>query len=65
MNVARSKYGETNAILVRKPLAALSFGRARISWEDNIKVNLRYKGCEVGRWMELAGGRVQWRALVY
>jgi len=33
-------------------------------YEDNIKIDLRVMGCEVGTWMGLAPDHVQWWALI-
>jgi hypothetical protein len=35
------------------------FGRTRMRWKDNIKRDLKETGCEDGRRMELAQGRVR------
>jgi hypothetical protein len=43
----------------RKPL-----GRHRRRWEDNIKMDLREIGIDRANWIELAQGRVRWRAFV-
>ena len=43
----------------RRPL-----GRARLKWEDNIKMDLQEVGCEGMDWIELAQDRNRWRALV-
>jgi hypothetical protein len=34
------------------------------TWEDNIKMGLKEIWCEGADWIQLAQGRVQWRALV-
>ena len=39
-------------------------GRARSSWEDNIKMDLQEVGCGGVDWIELAQDRDRWRALV-
>jgi hypothetical protein len=33
-------------------------------WEDNIMMDHKEIGCEVGSWMEVAYGLVKWRQLV-
>jgi hypothetical protein len=40
--------------LVEKPLGKRPLGRERGKWDDNIKADLRKKGSEYGRWMQLA-----------
>ena len=40
------------------------FGRPRLRWEDNIKMDLQEVGCEVMDWIELAQGGDRWRAFV-
>jgi hypothetical protein len=39
-------------------------GRPRHRWEDNIKMDLREIGIDGANWIQLAQGRVQWRACV-
>jgi hypothetical protein len=39
-------------------------GRPRRMWEDNIKMDLREIGIDGANWIQLAQGRVQWRACV-
>jgi len=39
-------------------------GRPKITWEDNIKVNLQEMGCGGMDWIELAQDKDRWRALV-
>ena len=36
----------------------------KLSWEDNIKMDLQEVGGDCGDWMELAQDRDRWRALV-
>jgi len=36
----------------------------RHTWEDNIKMDLRYTGIDGANWIELAQDRVQWRTFV-
>ena len=38
----------------KKPL-----GRPRRKWEDNIKMDLRMMGCDLGEWIDLAEDRDQ------
>jgi hypothetical protein len=38
-------------------------GRPRRRWVDNIKVDLRERGCDGMDWIDLAQDRDQWRAL--
>ena len=40
------------------------FGRPRLRWEDNIKIDLQEMRGGCGDWMELAHDRDRWRALV-
>jgi hypothetical protein len=47
-------------IFVGKPEGKRPLGRPRLSWEDNIRMDLREMGYKVVDWME----RDQWRALV-
>jgi hypothetical protein len=53
-----------NKVLVEKPEGKRPLGRPRLSWEDNIKMDLQ----EVGRggmdWIELAQDRDRWRAFL-
>jgi hypothetical protein len=66
MDRACKKHGRLQdafKITDRKPEGKRPLGRPRIIQEDNIKINLKEKGCEV--WMDSFGsGRVQWWALV-
>ena len=39
-------------------------GRLKRRWEDNIKMDLREVGCDVGDWINLLQHRDQWRAYV-
>jgi len=47
-----------------KPEEKRPLGRPRRKWEDNIKLDLQEVGCGGMDWIELAGGRDRWRALV-
>jgi hypothetical protein len=51
-------------ILVRKPEEKTPLGRPRRRWEDNIKMDLRERGCGGMDWIHLAEDREQWKALV-
>ena len=48
--------GETSG---KEPL-----GRPRRRWKNNIKMDLQEVGCEGMDWIELAGDRDRWRALM-
>jgi len=52
------------SILVGKPEGKRLLGRPSYRWEDNIRVELRGKGCKGVDWMHLAQNRDHWRALV-
>ena len=49
---------------MRKPESKRSLGWPRRRWEDNIKMDLREVGCNLGDWIDLAEDRDQWRAYV-
>ena len=51
-------------VLVGKPEGKRPLGRPRHRWEDNIKMDLREVGCDLGEWLDLAEDRGQWRAYV-
>jgi hypothetical protein len=51
-------------VLVGKTEGKRPFGRSRLRWEDNIKMDLQKVGGGGGDWMELAQDRDRWRALV-
>jgi hypothetical protein len=51
-------------VLVGKPEGKRPLRRPRRRWKDNIKMDLQEVGGGGGDWMELAGGRDRWRALV-
>jgi len=55
----RDVYG----VLVGKPEVKRPMGRPRLTWEDNIKMDLQEVGLEVD-WIELAQDRDRLRALV-
>ena len=51
-------------VLVGKPEGKRPLRRPRRRWEDNIKMDLQEVGWGRGDWVELAGDRDRWRALV-
>ena len=52
-------------IWVGKPEGKRPFGRPRLRWENNIKMDHQEVGCWGGMdWIELAHYRDRWRALV-
>ena len=51
-------------VLMGKPEGKIPLGRPRLTWEDNIKMNLQEMGCEGMDWMDLAQDRDRWRAFV-
>ena len=51
-------------VLVGKPEGKRPLGRPRRRWEDNIKMDLREVGCDMGDWIALAEDRDQWQAYV-
>jgi hypothetical protein len=51
-------------ILAGKPDGKRPLGRPRCRWVDNIKIDLREKGWYGMDWIDLAGDREQWRAVV-
>ena len=51
-------------LLVGKPEGKRPFGRPRLRWEDNIKMDLQEVGCGGVDWIELAQVRDRGRALV-
>ena len=48
-------------LLVGKPEGKRPFGRPRLRWEDNIKMDLQEGGID---WIKLAQDRDKWQALV-
>jgi hypothetical protein len=60
MGEARGMY----RFLVGKPERKRPLGRPRLSWFDNIKVDLQEVGCGGMDWIELAKDIDRWRALV-
>jgi len=51
-------------VLVRKPEGNRPFGKPRLSWEDNIKMDLQEVECVGMDWIEMAQDRAKWRGLV-
>jgi hypothetical protein len=51
-------------ILVGRPEGRRSLGRPGHRWEDNIRMDLRYKGFGDADWIHLAQDRDRLRALV-
>jgi len=51
-------------VLVGKSKGKKPFGRPRLRWEDNIKMELQEVGCTGMDWIKLAQDRDRWRALV-
>jgi hypothetical protein len=60
MGEKRNAYG----ILVGKPEGKRPLGRPKCRWEVNIRMDLREIGWGGMDWIDLAGDRDQWRALV-
>ena len=51
-------------VLVGKPEGKRHLGKPRRRWEDNIKMDLREVGCDLGDWIALADDRDQWKAYI-
>ena len=51
-------------ILPGKPTGKISLGRARRTWEDNIRMDLEKVDINPGNWVDSAQDRDYWRALV-
>ena len=51
-------------VLVAKPEGKRLFGRARLRWENNIKMDLQEVECGGMDWVELTEDRERWLALV-
>jgi len=47
-----------------KPEGKMPFGRPRLRWEYNIRMNLKEIKCVVTDWIKLAHDRDRWSALV-
>jgi hypothetical protein len=60
MGEGRGIYG----VLVERPEGKRPLGRPRRRWEDNIKMDLTEIEIDGANWIQLAQGRVQWRAFV-
>ena len=64
-HVARmEQFRNAYRVLVGKPESKRPLGRPRHKWEDNIKMDLKEMGCDLGDWIDLAEDRDQWRAYV-
>ena len=50
---------------MRKSEGKKSLERPRRRWEDNIEMDLREVGCDVGEWIHITEDRDQWRAYVW
>ena len=59
MEQSRNAYRD----LVGKPEGKRPLGRSRHRWEDNIKMDLREVGCDLGDSIALAEDRDQWAGL--
>ena len=51
-------------VLVGKPEGKKPIGRARRTWQDNIKMDLQEVECESMDWIKLAQDRDRWWTLV-
>jgi len=51
-------------VLVGKPEGRRPLGRPRLSWVDNIRMDLQKVGCGYMDWIGLAQDRNGWRRLV-
>jgi hypothetical protein len=49
---------------VGTPEGSRPFGRPRLRWEDNIKIDLQEGGWEGVDWIDMTQDRDRWRALV-
>jgi len=49
---------------VGKPEGKRPLGRSRLTWEDNIKIDVQEVGCVGMDWIELSQDRDRWRAFV-
>ena len=54
----------TYRLLVGKPEGKTPFGKFRLRWESNIKMDLQEVGCMGMDWIDLAEDRDRWWALV-
>ena len=67
MGRSRSQNGkryECFEILTDKPIGKSPLGRARLRWEDNIRMDLTEISINTGNWIDLTQDRDYWRALV-
>ena len=65
VHVARMEEGRRPfKILTGKPTGKRPLGRPRRRWEDNIRMDLKEIGINVGNWVDSAQDRNYWRALV-
>jgi len=55
---------EVFSVLVGRPEGTRPLVRPRRRWEYNIKMDLSEIGIDGANWIQLAQGRVQWRALL-
>jgi hypothetical protein len=51
-------------VLVGRSEGKRPLERPRCRWEDNINLDLRETGIDGANWIQLAQGRVKWRAFV-
>jgi hypothetical protein len=51
-------------VLVGRPQGKRPLGRPRHRWEDNTKLDLKEIRIDGANWIQLAQGKVQWRAFV-
>jgi hypothetical protein len=51
-------------ILINLPFLGIERTMRGVVVNDNIKMDIREKGCEILDWIQLALDRVQWRAVV-
>ena len=55
----------TYKVLMGKPESKRPLGRPRRRWDNNIKMDLRERGCDPIDWTTLAEDRDQWQAYVW
>ena len=60
MGEERGVYG----VLLGKPEGKRPLGRPKLSWADNIRMDLQEVGCGYMDWIGLAQDRDRWRTLV-
>ena len=51
-------------VLVGKPEGKRPLGRPRLTWEENIKMDLQVVGCGCMDWIKVVQDRNRWQALV-